>query len=241
MDLTLIVSLFLLTTFTSTVAGICGLGGGLILAITLPWFVPAAAVIPIHGTTQLASNFTRLGFSFRSVYWPVVPLFIFGSLSGIAVFSVFLVNLSTELIPLFIAIYLLLSLWIKPIEKILAKLENFFIVGAVQTGLGLVVGAPGPLTMNLLLKRLTDKDQIIATAALLMGISNISKVLTYAGLGFIFFDYLPQIISAIIGASLGSLIGTRLRERIDNQKFMAGLKWLLTLLALQTLVRFSYG
>ena len=241
MDLTLIVSLFLLTTFTSTVAGICGLGGGLILAVTLPWFVPAAAVIPIHGTTQLASNFTRLGFSFRSVYWPVVPLFILGSLSGIALFSVFLVNLSSEYIPLFIATYLLLSLWVKPIEKMLAKLENFFIVGAVQTGLGLVVGAPGPLTMNLLLKRLTDKDQIIATAALLMGISNISKVLTYAGLGFIFFDYLPQIISAIIGASLGSLIGTRLRGRIDNQKFMAGLKWLLTLLALQTLVRFSYG
>ncbi|BAJ03427.1 sulfite exporter TauE/SafE family protein [Shewanella violacea] len=241
MDHTLMVSLFLLTTFTSTVAGICGLGGGLILAVTLPWFIPAAAVIPIHGTTQLASNFTRLGFSFRHIYWPVVGPFVLGSLLGIALFGFFLINLSTEFIPLYISIYLLLSLWVKPIERLLGKLENFYLVGAAQTGLGLVVGAPGPLTMNLLMKRLTDKDQIIATAALLMGLSNVSKVVTYAGMGFIFADFLPQILSAILGACLGSLIGTKLRGKIDNQKFMKGLKWILTLLAIQTLVRFSYG
>ncbi|WP_076414539.1 TSUP family transporter [Shewanella sp. UCD-KL12] len=241
MDFSLIASLFILTTFTSTVAGICGLGGGLILAVTLPWFVPPAAVIPLHGTTQLASNFTRLGFAFRAVYWPVVAPFVLGSLSGIALFGLFLINLSSEYIPLFIATYLLLTLWVKPIENVLGRLENFFIVGAVQTGLGLVVGAPGPLTMNLLLKRLKDKDQIIATAALLMGMSNIAKVLTYAGLGFIFIDYLPQIVSAILGAALGSFIGTRLRGTIDNRKFMHLLKWLLTLLAIQTLVRFSFS
>ena len=42
-------SLFFLTTFTSTIAGVFGLGGGLILAVTLPWFVPVNAVVPIHG------------------------------------------------------------------------------------------------------------------------------------------------------------------------------------------------
>jgi len=233
------ISLFILTTLTSTLAGICGMGGGLILAISLPLFVPITAVIPIHGTTQLASNISRLCFSFKDVYWPVVPKFIMGSAIGVIAFSLFLVNLPTQYIPLFIAIYLLMSLWVSPIKAILNKIENFYLVGAIQTGLGLLVGAPGPLTITLLLKTLNDKDQVIATASLLMGLSNLAKVITYLSLGFIFSDYLSIIIFAIIGASLGSYIGTKVRDKIDNQVLMKWLKWILTFMAIQTLIRFS--
>lgn len=232
-------NLFLLTTFTSTLAGICSMGGGLILAVSLPWFVPGTAVIPIHGTTQLASNISRLGFALNAIYWPVVPKFILGSLVGITLFSLFLVNIPTQSIPLFIAGYLLLSLWVKPVSLLLQKVENFYLIGMLQTGLGLVVGAPGPLTVNLLLKTRSDKNEIIATAALLMSISNIAKIATYGGLGFVFYDYLGPILFAIAGATLGSFIGTHLRNKLDTHIFMNLLKWLLTLLALQTLIRFS--
>ena len=62
-------SLFFLTTLTSTIDGVFGIGGGLILAVTLPWFVPVNAVVPIHGTTQLASNVSRLMMSYQHVVW----------------------------------------------------------------------------------------------------------------------------------------------------------------------------
>ncbi|NRA83859.1 MAG: hypothetical protein HRU22_08865 [Gammaproteobacteria bacterium] len=61
------VGLFILTVFTSTIAGIFGLGGGLILAVSLSWLVPVNAVVPIHGTTQLASNASRLFFCYHQV------------------------------------------------------------------------------------------------------------------------------------------------------------------------------
>lgn len=51
-----------------------GLGGYLILAVTLPCFVPVNAVVPIHGTTQLASNVSRLMMSYRPIAEWVVPV-----------------------------------------------------------------------------------------------------------------------------------------------------------------------
>ena len=233
-------SLFFLTTFTSTIAGVFGLGGGLILAVTLPWFVPVNAVVPIHGTTQLASNVSRLMMSYQHVVWSLVPKFVIGSLAGVALFSLVLTNLSSQYIPVIIAIYLLLSLWVKSVDRLLSKIESFYLVGMLQTGLGLVVGAPGPLTVTLLMKKLSHREQIIATASLLMVLVNFAKVATYATLGFLFWDYLSPIIFAISGAFFGSYIGTKLRGKVDPLRFLHLLKWLLTLLALQTLIRFSF-
>jgi len=233
-------SLFLLTTFTSTIAGVFGLGGGLVLAVMLPWFVLPSAVVPIHGATQLASNVSRLMMSYKHIVWSLVPKFMIGSLVGVVLFTLVLSNLALQYIPVFIAIYLLLSLWVKSIDLLLSKIESFYLVGMLQTGLGLVVGAPGPLTVNLLMKKLAHREQIIATASLLMVFVNATKVVTYAALGFVFIDYLNTIVFAIIGAFVGSYIGTKLRDKIDAQRFLHWLKWLLTLLALQTLVRFSW-
>ncbi|NRA83860.1 MAG: hypothetical protein HRU22_08870 [Gammaproteobacteria bacterium] len=51
----------------------------------------------------------------------------------------------------------------KSIEIFFRKIENFYIAGMLQTGLGLLVGAPGPVTITLLMKKLDDKEKIIAT------------------------------------------------------------------------------
>lgn len=56
-----------ITFFTSMVAGLFGFGGGLLLIAILPAFMPASAVIPAHGVTQLSSNFSRMLFSIKDV------------------------------------------------------------------------------------------------------------------------------------------------------------------------------
>ena len=229
------ITLFSLTTITSAIAGICGLGGGMILALTLPIFLAPAAIIPIHGVTQLASNSSRLIFAFKDVHWPFVPQFVLGGIIGTALFSIFLVNLPNDYIPLFISTYLLLSLWLKAFSHVMNKIENFYVVGCIQAGLGLLVGAPGPLTITFLMKRLEDKNQIIATASVLMALTNLNKIIVYGFLGFHFSEYLDIMAITIIGATLGSFIGTKLRNKIPNKPFMRSLKWLITLMALYTL------
>ncbi|WNC71340.1 sulfite exporter TauE/SafE family protein [Thalassotalea psychrophila] len=231
------VSLFIIAIFTSTLAGICAMGGGMILVLILPFFVPATAIIPIHGITQFASNSSRLAFCFKHVYWPFVGQFIIGALVGTALFSTFLINISSQNLPLFISVYLLLTLWLKPIERLFSKFESFYIVGAIQAGLGLLVGAPGPITVTLLYKKLTEKEQIIATASLLMGITNLNKVLVYSVIGFQFLEYWQLILASVVGATFGSILGNYLRNKIPNQHFMVLLKFILTSLALCTCVR----
>lgn len=237
------IALFFLVVSTSTLAGICAMGGGMILAMSLPFFVPAAAIIPIHGVTQFASNASRLVLSFRCIYWPVVPQYILGAVTGTLLFSIFVLSLSSQLIPIFIAIYLLLTLWFTPFSRLTERFESFFIVGLLQAGLGLIVAAAGPLTVTLLLKRLSDKNAIIATASLLMGIGNIAKVLTFALLGFHFSDYWLILLVTVSAATLGSMLGTYLRDKIPNQLLLTLLKALLTVMAIFTLFRglLSYG
>jgi len=235
------ITLFIITTLTSTIAGIAGMGGGIILVLLLPFYLPAQAVIPIHGVAQLASNGSRLLFSLKHVVWRYVVQFIIGAIFGTITVSWLIIKLNLieqnyQYIPLIIASYLLLSLWVKPLKLLLNRIENFYLIGALQTGLGLLVGAPGPITVTLLYKKLSEKEQVIATASLLMGLTNANKIFIYALIGFHYFDYLSVMVATILGAILGSFIGTKLRYKIPKNHFMSIIKVLITLMAMQILI-----
>ncbi|WP_082633103.1 sulfite exporter TauE/SafE family protein [Lacimicrobium alkaliphilum] len=232
--------LFILTTLTSTLAGICAMGGGMILVLLLPLFVSPAAIVPVHAVTQLASNGSRLAFNLSATCWSLIPLYLLGSIVGVTVFSLLLVQLDTRLIPLFIACYLLLSLWSERVDRLMSRFENFFVVGALQSGLGLLVGAPGPLAVTLLYKKLADKEAVIATASLFMLIGNICKITVFVVIGFRFSEYASVLLSTVLGATLGSWLGTRLRAHIPAQLFFPLIKGLLTLMALWILFRSLY-
>jgi len=235
-------TLFIITTLTSTLAGITAMGGSIILVLTLPYFLPVAAVIPIHGATQFASNFSRLILSFPDVIWRYVGQFFIGAIFGSLLVSFFLIQISIEAMPFYVACYLLLSLWCAPLAKGLSKIENFYLLGVLQTGLGLLVGAPGPMTVTLLYKRLNtgrikNKNQVIATASLLMAITNANKVLVFAIIGFHYLDYLSVLLATISGAILGSFIGTKLRKSIPVHYFLPMMKILITLIATHTVIQ----
>jgi uncharacterized protein len=140
---------------------------------------------------------------------------------------------SLEYVPLFIGAYILLSLWSVNFNEKMKKFENYYVIGFFQTGLSIIVGATGPLTITLLLKDYEDKDKVVATSAALMSITHILKVFVFIYFGFVFFDYIQIIIAMIIGAILGSWAGTKLRNKIDGKKFTVILKILLSFLALK--------
>jgi uncharacterized protein len=227
----------LLTFFTSTVAGIVGVGGGMMLIVILPSFLPLNALIPVHGLTQMSSNVSRAIFGYKDVQFEVIPKFLLGSAIGIGIFTVVLNLISLEYVPLFIGVYILLSLWSEKFNEKIKRYENYFLAGFFQTGLSMVVGATGPLTMTLLLKDYKDKNKVVATGAALMSITHILKVFVFMYFGFVFIDYLGVIIAMIIGAIAGSWVATKLRDKVDGKKFTIILKVLLTALAIQVIVK----
>ena len=227
----------LITFFTSTIAGIVGVGGGMMLIVILPSFLPLFALIPIHGLTQVSSNLSRAIFGYKDVQYEVIPKFLLGSAIGIGIFAAVLNLISLEYVPLFIGVYILLSLWSEKFNEKIKKYESYFLAGFFQTGLSMVVGATGPLTMTLLFKDYEDKNKVVATGAALMSITHILKVFVFMYFGFVFFDYIGVIVAMIIGAVSGSWVATKLRDEIDGKRFTIILKVLLSALAIQVIVK----
>lgn len=225
-----------MTFLTSTIAGIVGMGGGMMLIAILPSFLPLNALIPVHGLTQMSSNLSRAIFGYKDVQYEVIPKFLIGSFLGIALFASILSFISLEYVPLFIGAYILLSLWSTKFNEKIKKYESYFLAGFFQTGLSMVVGATGPLTMTLLLKDYNDKDKVVATGAALMSLTHILKVFVFMYFGFVFFDYIGIIIAMVIGAIAGSWAGTKLRNVIDGKKFIMILKVLLSALAIKVII-----
>ncbi len=229
-------SLALLALATSAIAGVLGFGGGMLLIAIMPMFLPATAIVPVHGITQLVSNSSRVVFSLNDVQWSLLPPFLLGSLLGLFVFGFLLYSLPTDYIPIAIGSYILLSLWSESFNRFIKRYESFYAVGAVQTGLSLIVGATGPLSTSILTRHLGDKNKIIATGAIFMTISHLSKILIFGLIGFDFSAYSTLIIAMSVGAIVGSYLGTRFRQQLDNQRYLTIVKILLTILALQMIV-----
>ena len=226
----------IVTFLTSTIAGVVGIGGGMMLIAILQSFLPLNALIPVHGLTQMSSNLSRAVFGYKDVQFEVIPKFLLGSFLGIALFASILNFISLEYVPLFIGVYILLSLWSEKFNEKIKRYESYFLAGFFQTGLSMVVGATGPLTMTLLLKDYKDKDKVVATGAALMSLTHILKVFVFMYFGFVFFDYIGIIIAMVIGAIAGSWAGTKLRDKIDGKKFIIILKVLLTALSIQVII-----
>ena len=76
---------------TSTFTGIIGIGGGLMLISVMPGLLPAAAIVPVHGAVQLASNSSRVFFGLRHIewriFWPFLAGAALGAIGGLALSS----------------------------------------------------------------------------------------------------------------------------------------------------------
>lgn len=231
----MLVLLFIISSLTSLLAALVGFGGGMLLIAILPLFLPAAAIVPIHGLTQLASNSSRAMFSPQDVLWPLIPDFLFGSLLGVTLFGWVWTQLPVQFLPVFIGSYILLSLWHPGFKTLMSRYENVIWIGFLQSGLSLFVGATGPLSTSLLLKQSADQNKVIVTAALMMSISHLLKVLVFGFIGFAYLDYQWPLLALITGAVAGSYLGTKIRPKAPNPSYIHWIKLGLSALALQML------
>ncbi|WP_114325820.1 sulfite exporter TauE/SafE family protein [Candidatus Colwellia aromaticivorans] len=225
----------LISFFTSVIAGVVGFGGGMLLIAVLPLFLNPSLIIPIHGITQLASNSSRMIFSLKDVQWSLLPKFLVGSIIGVSLFGFFLSNISTEYIPTCIGGYIILNLWSARFSKFIKKYENYYFIGFLQTGLGLIVGATGPLSLTVLTKELSSKDEIIATSSMFMTISHLAKIPVFMAIGVSLFGHFNLLMFMIFGSVLGSFVGTKLRLASNNDKLILVIKVLLSLMAVRML------
>lgn len=218
---------------TSTLTAITGIGGGMMLIAIMPGFLPAAAIVPIHGIVQLFSNSSRAVFGLRFLRWEFVLAFISGSIIGGLIAAGITREINLEYTPLIIAAYILFTVWGPKLQFKKPVKGEFVLIGAVQTGLSMMVGATGPLGQAALLRKGLQRDALVVTAALMMTFTHLVKIVLFALLGFSFISYWLVIIGMSAAVIIGALLGTHIRYKIPEDVFRKILKWVLTLLALR--------
>jgi len=228
-DLLLVVIAFA----TSTLTAVTGIGGGLMLIALMPGLLPAAAIVPIHAAVQLFSNSSRAFFGWRHVRREFVLAFIGGAIPGGALAAGLTLEINLEYTPLFIAIYILVTVWGPRFELRRPVKAELALIGMLQTGLSMLVGATGPMGQAAMLRHGLQRDSLVVTGAFLMSFTHLIKIILFLLLGFGFAAYWKIILGMSAGVVLGALLGTQLRYRIPEPGFRRILKWLLTLLAVR--------
>jgi uncharacterized membrane protein YfcA len=223
----------LLALATATLTAITGIGGGMILIALMPGLLPAPAIVPVHAMVQLFSNSSRALFGWRFLRWEFVLAFVAGGIVGGLLAAAATREIDLEYTPLFIAAYILYTVWGPPLRFSNPPKGEFVFIGLLQTGLSMLVGATGPMGQATLMRRGLQRDALVVTGALMTTVTHLIKIVLFALLGFAFGEYWKVIAGMSAGVIAGAFIGTHIRYRIDEKIFRHILKWALTLLALR--------
>jgi uncharacterized membrane protein YfcA len=232
-ELTLIPFAFL----TSLTAAIGGIAGGVILISVMPGFLPAEALIPVHGIVQIASNVSRAAFGIRHIDWRIFRTYAAGAVVGALLGSQIVPYISWDNMPLILGAFILLFTWIPRIGSAPDLPGKFAILGMFQTSLSLFIGIAGPLNMPFLLRENLGRDRTVITHSVQMTTMHLLKVITLGVLGFAFGPYLGLTAGMVAAATAGSWLGTKLRGKIPEEVFRIGIKILITILGVRMILR----
>ncbi len=228
--------LLVIALLTSTFAGVFGMGGGVPLIALMPGFVPPAAIIPLHAVTQLASNGSRAAFGWRHIDLSLVLPFVLGAVAGALLGARLFMLLNLDWLPALMGAVILLITWV-PVPRLRGE-GNWALVllGFYQTGIGMLVGASGPLGAAVLARRNRQRDWLVVNTAVYMTSNHLMKILAFGLMGFAFGDYLWLLAGMVLAVTVGSWLGTRLRAYVPDIDFQFWFKVLVSLLALRMII-----
>lgn len=234
LDPLMALALVALSFVTSLITATFSLGGGTLMIAVLALVFPPAVVVPVHGAVQLGSNGGRAIVQRAHIQWNFVKWIAAGAVIGTIVGGQFATLLPEQLFTIIIAVFVLVTTWL-PQPKVVGRSAVVqFLGGAIISGLSMLVGATGPL-VSVFLKGIPDRQQLVATHAMLMTFQNVFKVVVFVFLGFAFAEYLPIILAMVVAGFGGTAIGSKLLVRVPESAFRWGFKIILTLVALDLL------
>ena len=217
---------------TSALSAAFGLGGGVAMLGALAGSVQPSVIVAVHAIVQIGSNLGRTIVQRAHVLWPVTVRFVLGSLIGIALGATAFVAIPERAFMALLGAFILTMAWIP--KPAIPGLERAGVVvgGIVSSFATMFVGATGPF-VNAILKAIgADRKQMVATQAMCMTIQHTLKAVAFGLIGFSFTEWLPLVVAMIASGFAGTLLGTRLLDKMSEATFALVLKGLLTLIAL---------
>lgn len=213
---------------SSVITFVFGIGGGGLLLAVMAALVPPSALIPTHGVIQLSSNFGRVLLIFRHIFWPALPAFFVGSVVGAGLGGMVVISLPPAWVQIGIGGFVAWSVLGRPPKG----LKDWPVaVGAVSSFLTMFFGATGLFVATFTKAQQLGRHAHVATHAALMTVQHGLKTLIFGFLGFAFAQWLPFIVVMSAAGFLGTVVGSRFLNRIDDRRFRLGLDAVLLLLS----------
>jgi uncharacterized protein len=233
MSLEFIVFFAILSFLTSLLTSIFSVGGGLIMLVALAQSFSPATLIPLHGSIQLANNFSRTLVYRDFLQWDLVKNILVSTIFG-AVFGIYLFGTLPENFLLFLIAGTILFLTWAPLDNfILAIMKNDWFCGLISGFAGVFLGANGPLVAAYLRAKNLSPEVLVANHGAIMIFQHAIKIILFTSFfSFSIQDYLLFIIILALTGYAGANLGRRLISRISFKKFNMALKLLLTLLSI---------
>lgn len=222
---------------TSALTAAFGIGGGVALLTLMGYVLPVAALVPVHGAVQLASNAGRMHVQRALLDWSALIPFAIGAAAGALLGAQFVVRLDNPLLTVLLGAFIIAVTWVKLPALANSNPAIFAGGGLVTTFATMFFGATGPLTAIFFEKTFPDRRAYSGNHAAAMTAQHGVKVIAFAIAGFAFFQWLPLIAAMAAMGYAGTLAGSRFLSSVPETRFRLWFRILITLLALDLMRR----
>ena len=232
MSVGFIVFFAILSFLTSLLTSIFSLGGGLIMLVALAQSFSPATLIPLHGSIQLANNFSRTLVYREFFQWKLIKNIVISTMFG-AVIGIYLFGtLPENLLVMVIAATILFLTWAPLDSLIFSVMKNDWFCGFISGFAGIFVGANGPLVTAYLRTKNLSPEVLVANHGAIMIFQHGIKIILFTSFfNFMILNYFIFILILALTGYAGAILGRRLISKVPFKSFNIILKVLLTLLA----------
>ena len=213
---------------TSFITAAFGLGGGVAMLAVLASVLPPAALIPVHGLVQLASNAGRAASMASHVRAERLAPFLIGALVGAGVGGSVSVSLPGAAVEVGVGLFVAWSALATPPAALARAAWG---AGFVSTFLTMFFGATGPFVAAYVKTLKLDRMSHVATHAAMMTGQHLIKVIAFGFLGFAFGPWLVPVAAMALAGLAGTLVGKRVLAGSTDARFHRVLTWILCALA----------
>jgi uncharacterized membrane protein YfcA len=180
--MTLTVWLILLFTswLASTISGIAGFGGSLIILPVFAHFIGAKTAIPILTVAWMMGNLSRACLGYKEIKWRPVIYFCAGALPAAILGSMVFVELPTGIIMKAIAGFLAVIVIMRHAKAKYTISEKLFIPwGALVGFLSAILGSAGPIGAVAFLSLNLSPAAYVASEAVTAVVMHLTKTVVY--------------------------------------------------------------
>lgn len=221
----------------ATVSGIVGMGGGSFLVAIMAWLLPPTWVVPLHGIVQMTSNGSRALLLVKNVCWWAFWLYVPTQILGVLIARELYRGAANDWLRPVIGGFLVFAVvWRHVKPKRWMPPRWLFAVGGIGGGLlTIFVGVTGPYLAAFFLRDDMEKEEIVATKAVIQLVGHAAKIPVFVSLGFPYREHFDLLLPLLVVAIGGSYLGTRVLKRIRGEHFRRAFEGVLLLLAVRLL------